>query len=312
MCATDIPDMLSTSATFAFRAWNSSHPRHLPGAACALSTSHAQHLEDLLLLRLILRTTSGGSGTFVELGANDGMTMSNTLALERCYNWTGLLIEGQPENYRRLANNSAVHRHRSHIVHSAVCSSANSSTNISARGDGMAADMTTMDSTRWKHYRQRLAYSWERLSSHSAAAAPVVSVPCAPLSEIMHQWGAASANFLSLDVEGAEHLVLRTVNPASFEVIVVEQDGLNPRKDDAVTEQILTSGLRQVILPSIRNSGVYVSAHLCDSGVNKTHLRYFHERCGTRCVPGRKPNMRTLDGWLRQAVVCSQRRARPD
>ena len=81
------------------------------------------------------------------------------------------------------------------------------------------------------------------------------------------------------------------------------------RRDDAVTEQILVAGLRQLILPSIRNSGVYVSAHLCDREVNKTH-RHFHAQCGTRCVPGRKPNMRTLDGWLRQEMVCSLRRAR--
>lgn len=36
-------------------------------------------------------------GTFVELGANDGLQQSNTLALETLYGWSGFLIEADPE-----------------------------------------------------------------------------------------------------------------------------------------------------------------------------------------------------------------------
>ena len=36
-------------------------------------------------------------GFFVEIGANDGVTLSNTLNLEENFNWDGLLIEANPE-----------------------------------------------------------------------------------------------------------------------------------------------------------------------------------------------------------------------
>jgi len=38
-------------------------------------------------------------GYFVELGANDGVTQSNTLYFERYRNWRGVLVEPTPHNY---------------------------------------------------------------------------------------------------------------------------------------------------------------------------------------------------------------------
>ena len=49
-----------------------------------------------------------------------------------------------------------------------------------------------------------------------------MAVPCRPLSSIMTDAGYHSADFLSLDVEGAEALVLQTIDPAVFGVVMVE------------------------------------------------------------------------------------------
>ena len=48
------------------------------------------------------RTIPEADRTFVELGALDGWHGSNTLMLERCFGWTGLLIEASPHNFRNL------------------------------------------------------------------------------------------------------------------------------------------------------------------------------------------------------------------
>ena len=45
-----------------------------------------------------------------------------------------------------------------------------------------------------------------------------VRVPCAPLSVIMARASLTTADFLSLDVEGAEADVLATVNPGRYAV----------------------------------------------------------------------------------------------
>src|SRR5690348_11414021 len=40
-------------------------------------------------------------GRFIEVGANDGFSQSNTYALERFYDWRGILIEPIPQLFER-------------------------------------------------------------------------------------------------------------------------------------------------------------------------------------------------------------------
>lgn len=46
-------------------------------------------------------------GYFVEIGANDGFELSNTLYLEEAFGWTGLLIEANPKYSASLRRRSA-------------------------------------------------------------------------------------------------------------------------------------------------------------------------------------------------------------
>ena len=50
-------------------------------------------------------------GFYVELGAFDGHEESNTRFFDECLHWDGLLIEGNPEIYRKLERNRP-HAHR--------------------------------------------------------------------------------------------------------------------------------------------------------------------------------------------------------
>ena len=57
--------------------------------------------------------------------------------------------------------------------------------------------------------------------------------------------GESGAEFLSLDVQGAEELVLRAVDPAAFKVIMVEMDGFDKAKESRIHSLILNAGLKQ-------------------------------------------------------------------
>jgi hypothetical protein len=52
--------------------------------------SKAQLMQDLLVLFL---TNRKKNGYFVEFGASNGVTLSNTMLLEELYGWTGILAE---------------------------------------------------------------------------------------------------------------------------------------------------------------------------------------------------------------------------
>lgn len=58
------------------------------------------------------------NGYFIEMGANDGINQSNTMFLEKKYNWHGILIEPS-EKFTLLKNN----RSKKNIFSDAACCS---------------------------------------------------------------------------------------------------------------------------------------------------------------------------------------------
>ena len=191
-------------------------------ASCALRHATSQWCEDVLLLPTLLRAAPAG-GTFVELGALDGRLFSNTYMLETCFGWRGLLVEPNPANFAALQASGR----RATLVHSGVCS-AGSTIRMSVSGGAMAANVDHMSRRHRSMHRHQ----------------PTVSVPCEPLSSIMSRTGHPNATLLSLDVEGAEDLVLGTVSPSAFQVIVVESDGFDRSKEQRVHSIITAAGLQ--------------------------------------------------------------------
>merc|ERR1712032_1523451 len=75
----------------------------------------SQHEED----RVLLQWFNGlCSGTYLEMGALDGVTYSNSYFFNRVLNWTGLLVELGPHHFVRLKENRP---HELAVVHAGVC-----------------------------------------------------------------------------------------------------------------------------------------------------------------------------------------------
>lgn len=60
---------------------------------------------DLRLIHAIAPAARRGTGFYVELGANDGLTQSNTYLLQRRFGWSGLLIEPSQARYLECIRN---------------------------------------------------------------------------------------------------------------------------------------------------------------------------------------------------------------
>ncbi len=61
------------------------------------------------------------NGYFIEIGASDGIKLSNTFLLEKKYNWKGICVEPIPEKYKLLCRN----RKNSHCCDNAVYNESN-------------------------------------------------------------------------------------------------------------------------------------------------------------------------------------------
>lgn len=134
-----------------------------------------------------------GGGTFLEMGALDGMTFSNTFIFEYCLQWDGVLIEAQPENAKLLMKN----RPCAHNFAEGVC--AEPGTIRMSLGQGTAYDLSVNDKQDSKF----------------------ITVPCRPLSAILDEADVTHINFFSLDVEGAELKVLETIDFEKVEIDIL-------------------------------------------------------------------------------------------
>jgi Methyltransferase FkbM domain len=161
-------------------------------------------------------------GTYVELGAFDGIRESNTRFFDECLGWNGLLIEGNPTKYVELIPNRPFSNRMSMAP--------------SCNDDGSTVQFWVSPFTNAGLKGKALAYE----------NTTAVDVPCSRFTPILADIfeGYESINFLSLDVEGAEHLVLETVD---FEVIpridilMIEIENMYCQSDDCqVRKQVRT------------------------------------------------------------------------
>lgn len=218
--------------------------RYADSPDCPTLESHSQHGADFMLLPILQLATAHKPGTFVELGALNGVRFSNTLMLERCFGWGGLLIEASRMNFHNLktkAGGVLRDKKRTDRVHSAVCEPAGTLQMRRCRGEVC-----------------------QQAEGNQTALSGYQAVPCAPLREIMASAPRPleHATFLSLDVEGAEEQVIRTVRPRAFEVIFVEMDGKDAAKDQRVHDYILDDGMVWARYWNLGSNRLYIKPHL--------------------------------------------------
>ena len=132
---------------------------------------------------------------FLELGAFDGITYSNTKFFEDTLGWSGVLIEAHPGVYPDLARN----RSRCKTYHCAV-STHDGYLDFIMNPNGPVSSVK--DFTSEKHQE-----GW-----HSQSATMTVQVPSRPLGSILREAGVSRIDFWSLDVEGGELEVLKSMD----------------------------------------------------------------------------------------------------
>jgi FkbM family methyltransferase len=218
---------------------------------CALKESRAGMGEDLLLLPTLLHAVGqrGRGGLFIEMGAADGVTGSNTYMLEMCFNWTGLLIEGSPTNFELMRTRSG---RRSVMVHSSVCNETHTvpftkhGGLVSGRPDIMLPS-----------FMKRFSNS-HRLGDDGRG---IVQVPCQPMNAIMAAHGFATEHFhyFSLDVEGAEDRVLEGTDATRFSLVETEE---LPRGGSVDRVEVEDPEKEARVVASLARAGLQLSAEL--------------------------------------------------
>jgi FkbM family methyltransferase len=131
------------------------------------------------------------NGFFVEVGAYDGVNMSNTYLLEQQYNWKGICIEPNPRYFQQLMQN------RPNCINLS-CAAYNENDKqiefIDHLNGGCSAILETNCNTHMLQY-------------------PLISVKTKKLTTILEECNAPNfIEFLSIDTEGSEFEILNAHN----------------------------------------------------------------------------------------------------
>ena len=182
----------------------------------------SQQGEDLLIYRNFINVVTK-DGIFVELGACDGLLYSNTMFLEKYLGFKGILIEPVKEFYDRLIKN----RTNNSCYNNAI--SLNKS-DIDILINGAVSGIK-------KHMSKKFINAWHSKSS-------IIKIKTKTLSNIFKEQNIKYIDFISLDVEGGELDVLKTIDWENITIylICIELDGNNIEKDNKCRQILIDNG----------------------------------------------------------------------
>ena len=155
------------------------------------------------------------NGYFIEIGANNGITLSNTYLLEKKYNWKGICVEPIPEIYNILCKK----RPNSFCSNYAVYNESNLELlfDIANKNDllsGISSYIDCHKNTVDKNKKQ-------------------IKVKTITMNDLLDTYNAPNfIEYLSLDTEGSEYEILKCIdfNKYTFGLIHVEHNYVEPRR----------------------------------------------------------------------------------
>ena len=173
------------------------------------------------------------AGTFSEIGGYDGWTGSNCVFFEKVLGWTGLVVEASPQLVGRIGETRSAK-----VIHAAV-----SDREGTAEFLEVTSGMTQMGGL-LDHYP---AEGLERLRRSERHAETVVTVPATRLDTLLRAHGMKQIDYCSIDVEGAERAVLRSVDFDEFDIAALTiENNRNGPEPESYHDIMAPAGYRQV------------------------------------------------------------------
>ena len=169
------------------------------------------------------------NGVFFDIGANDGVHISNSNYFEKKLGWRGVAVEPIPGIFEKLSANRTCH-----VVNGCVAPKAGHAKFVELVG---GFDML---STLEQNNRGLMARRIRKCAKRGNAQIRTIEVECFTFADLAKRFGIQEIDFLSVDTEGGELEILKSIdfdqNPVS--VISVE----NCYYTDAIRDYLQASG----------------------------------------------------------------------
>lgn len=198
--------------------------------------------QDRYLNEQIFRNKIGG--IFVDIGAHDGITLSNTYFFEKYLNWTGICFEPLPAPFQRLK----VSR-KALCINAAVAAVDGFADFVKAQGytemlSGLVSTYAPQHLLRLKNNIAKYGGSYE-----------IVKIPTVRLNDVLKQYNINSIDYLSLDTEGSELEILQSIDYQLVTINVMSVE--NNYHDPHIKSFLEPKGFKMITV--LGNDEIYVN-----------------------------------------------------
>lgn len=169
------------------------------------------------------------NGFFIECGAMDGEGRSNTLFLERDRGWNGLLVEANILNYHQLK----ARNRKSHAIH--ACAS------IRPYPERVKFNL---DTNMGRVFKSKKDFDWAKKNHRKVQLA---WTQCFPLYSMLLAMNRTTVDYFSLDVEGNELDVLKTIPFDKVDIKVMSVEILHGPGKKALKKFLASKGYKEIV-----------------------------------------------------------------
>ncbi len=172
-------------------------------------------------------------GVFVEFGAYDGITLSNSYFFEQERGWKGICIEPMPVYFEQLKKNRT-------CVCVQGCIAPQAGTveflNVGGPSPMLSGVLSLYDPRHLERISNEVGWSEEK---QMPANSEVIKVPSYRLTDLLEQYQMPHVDYLSIDTEGGELEILQSIDFKKYQIdfITVEDNYNDPRLREFLDSQ---------------------------------------------------------------------------
>lgn len=159
------------------------------------------------------------NGFFIDVGSHNGISFNNTLYFEKNNNWKGINIEPIEKVYNDLVFN----RPNSININCAICNNDGETEFICNKG------YTEMLSGIKNSFDDRHLNRIKKENNEYGSTTEIIKVKTKKIETICDYYNISHVNYLSIDVEGGEFEVIKSIN---FDKIFIDVIGFENNYDD--------------------------------------------------------------------------------
>lgn len=176
------------------------------------------------------------NGFFVDVGAHNGVAFNNTLYFEKNNNWTGINIEPIKNVFNKLVENRPTC-----INYNCAVDDKNGETEFITN-----TGYTEMLSGIKSHYDNRHENRLRNENITYGGQTEITIVPTKRLESIFDENNIKNVNYLSIDVEGGEEAVIRSINFDKVLIDVIGFENNYPDKSIPIVEYLETKQYKKL------------------------------------------------------------------